>query len=152
MRASLVVFAISIAASSITVACGDGGGPALDASADVTGDVSSDSTLPPADAGSGDADARPTTDASAEAAPPPPSCPVIGDASFPDAYYPSVNVACTKPGDPCALPPNECVFDVYRVRYTKGYCSSSLTCIFTYVREECSGNNPGCDAGVCTCI
>jgi hypothetical protein len=96
---------------------------------------------PPADGG-------PT----AEAAPPPPACDVIADASFPDAYYPSTVVACTKAGDPCALPPNECVFDRYRVRYTKGYCSSSLNCVFTYVRELCSGAEPvGCEAGVCTC-
>jgi hypothetical protein len=99
-------------------------------------------------------DAAPTqADATApDAAPPPPPCDVIVDASFPDVYYPSISVPCTKAGDSCTLPPNECVFDRYRVRYLKGYCSSSLMCVFTYSRDECSGADPvGCDAGACTC-
>lgn len=122
------------------VACSSGDDSTLDASSGEDATSSTDSALPAEDA------ARP------EAAPPPPACDVIGDAAFPDAYYPSASAPCTKAGDPCALPPNECVFDRYRIRYLKGYCSSGLTCVFTYTREECGGAEPvGCDAGVCTC-
>ena len=136
---------LAFAMAFLVVACSSGDDSNVDASAS---DAALDSTSPPPDS------APPPSDAAeAEAAPPPPPpCPVIVDASFPDAYYPSPNVPCTKAGDPCALPPSECVFDVYRVRYVKGYCSSSLTCVFTYSREECSGADPvGCDAGACTC-
>jgi len=134
--------ALAISFSVFLVACSDTSEPTPDASGV---DAPADTTVPTPDA-AGDAGAQ------SEAAPPPPACDVIGDASFPDAYYPSVNVACTKAGDPCALPPSECVFDRYRIRYTKGYCSSSLTCIFTYTREMCGGAEPvGCEAGICTC-
>jgi hypothetical protein len=122
------------------LACSSGDDSTLDASASEDSSSPSDATPP------GDDATRP------EAAPPPPACDVIADASLPDAYYPSLNVACTKAGDPCALPPSECVFDRYRIRYLKGYCSSSLACVFTYTREECGGADPvGCEAGVCTC-
>jgi len=129
----------------LLLACSSGDDSSVDGSMP---DSALDSTSPPPDSAPPPGDAGKTE----AAPPPPPPCPVIADASFPDAYYPSPNVACTKAGDPCALPPSECVFDTYRVRYLKGYCSSSLTCVFTYSREECSGSDPvGCDAGACTC-